>query len=298
MVKMHDGIVCTISDVRYVEGLKNNLLSLGQLDDLGRKEAEAYVTSHSPSHKAIVTWHRKLRHISEQGKKILMERKLLLGHTKVSLPFCKHCVISKQHRLKFKQSNSRSASVLELVHSDMWQCWVYPIKNKSDVFEVFKVYQAWVDLDSGKNIKCLRMDNGERARAMLATASLEKSFWAEAVNTTRYMINLYADGVKGYRLWDLFAHKVVVIKDVVFTKDKIQENEEGDNTTRETTSIQIEKRFQSNDSSEVLPQHGENETTESQAPTTHTRNCERKRPVWHSDYVIETNVAYCLLIEE
>ncbi|GJY03409.1 retrovirus-related pol polyprotein from transposon TNT 1-94 [Tanacetum coccineum] len=70
----------------------------------------------------------------------------------------------------------------ELVHSDVWQapvlslggakyfvsfiddysrrCWVYPIKKKSDVFEVFKVYKARVELDSGTKIKCLRTDNG------------------------------------------------------------------------------------------------------------------------------------------
>ncbi|GJX64496.1 retrovirus-related pol polyprotein from transposon TNT 1-94, partial [Tanacetum coccineum] len=154
----------------------------------------------------------------------------------------------KQHCLKFKTSNSRSVSVLELVHSNMWQepvlslggakyfvffiddyprrCWVYPIKK----FDVCKVYNARVELDYGKKIKCLRTDNGgeytsdesdtfckqegikrqfttaytpqqngvakrmyrtllERARAMLATASLEKSFWAEAVNTACYVIN-------------------------------------------------------------------------------------------------------------
>ncbi|GJR47307.1 gag-pol polyprotein [Tanacetum coccineum] len=156
MVKMHDGTVRTIRDVRHVEGLKKNLLSLGQLDDLG--------------------------HMSEQGMKILVERKLLPGLTKVSLPFSEHCVISKQHRLKFKTSNSRSVFVLELVHSDVWQapvqslggakyfvsfvddysriCWVYPIKKKSNVFEVFKVYKAWVELDSRKKIKCLRTNNG------------------------------------------------------------------------------------------------------------------------------------------
>nr|GEU81571.1 choline transporter-like protein 2 [Tanacetum cinerariifolium] len=105
----------------------------------------------------------------------------------------------------------------------------------------------------------------------------------------------YADGVQGYRLWDLSAHKVVVSENVVFMEEKIQENEEGDSTTRETTSIQMEKQFQSNNSSEVIPQHGENETTESQAPTTHTLNRERKHPAWHSDYVMESNVAYCLL---
>ncbi|GJT41414.1 hypothetical protein Tco_0941279 [Tanacetum coccineum] len=38
MVKMHDGTLRTIRDVRHVEGLKKNLLSLGQLDDLGCKD--------------------------------------------------------------------------------------------------------------------------------------------------------------------------------------------------------------------------------------------------------------------
>ncbi|GJT46274.1 retrovirus-related pol polyprotein from transposon TNT 1-94 [Tanacetum coccineum] len=232
------------------------------------------------------------------------------------------------------------------------RCWVYPIKKKSDVFEVFKVYKARVELDSGKKIKCLRTDNRgeytgdefdtfcrqegikrqfttaytpqqngvaermnrtllERARAMLATASLGKSFWAEAVNTACYVINRSPStavelktpmemwtGKPGYRLWDLTAHKVVVSRDVVFMEDKIQENEEGDSTTKETTSIQMENEFQSNDSSEAVPQHEVNETTESQAPTTRTSNRERKRPVWQSDYVMESNVAYCLLTEE
>ncbi|GKF73461.1 gag-pol polyprotein, partial [Tanacetum coccineum] len=76
----------------------------------------------------------------------------------------------------------------------------------------------------------------------------------------------YADGVKGYRLWDPTAHKVVVSRDVVFMEDKIQENEESDSTTRETTSIQMEKEFQSNDSFEDASQH-------------------------------ESNIAYCLLTE-
>ncbi|GJV88835.1 gag-pol polyprotein [Tanacetum coccineum] len=108
----------------------------------------------------------------------------------------------------------------------------------------------------------------------------------------------YADGVKGYRLWDPTAHKVVVSRDVVFMEDKIQENEESDSTTRETTSIQMENEFQSNDSFKAAPQHEVNETNESQAPATRTLNRERSRPGWHSNYVMESNVAYCLLTEE
>ena len=41
------------------------------------------------------------------------------------------------------------------------RCWAYPIKKKSDVFPVFKQYKAWVELQFGKMIKCLRTDNDE-----------------------------------------------------------------------------------------------------------------------------------------
>ncbi|GJY03410.1 retrovirus-related pol polyprotein from transposon TNT 1-94 [Tanacetum coccineum] len=61
----------------------------------------------------------------------------------------------------------------------------------------------------------------------------------------------YADGVKGYRLWDSTAHKVVVSRDVVFIGNKDR-----------------------------------------------TSDRERRRPGWQSDYVMESNVAYCLLTEE
>ncbi|GKE74438.1 gag-pol polyprotein [Tanacetum coccineum] len=127
---------------------------------------------------------------------------------------------------------------------------------------------------------------------MLATASLEKSFWAEAVNTACYVINrspstaielktlmemwtgkpvnysdLHIFQSPVYHLRDPTAHKVVVSRDVIFMEDKIQKNEEGDNAARETTSIHMEKEFQSNDYFEAAPQH-------------------------------ESNVAYCLLREE
>ncbi|GJW36959.1 gag-pol polyprotein [Tanacetum coccineum] len=210
MVKMHDGTVRTIRDVRHVEGLKKNLLSLGQLDDLGCKveiqnkimkiikgalvlmrgekvaanlyqlkgeimeEAEASVASHSPSHRVAVTWHQKLGHMSEQGMKILVERKLLPGLTKVSLPFCEHCVISKQHRLKFKTSNSRSVYVLELVHFDVWQALVLSMQEG-----INRQFTTAYTPQQNRVVERMNKTLLERARAMLATASLRKSFWAE-----------------------------------------------------------------------------------------------------------------------
>ncbi|GJS63014.1 gag-pol polyprotein [Tanacetum coccineum] len=152
--------------------------------------------------------------MSEQGMKILVERNLLPGLIKQA-PFLS--LRGAKYFVSFIDDYSRG-------------CWVYPIKKKSDVFEVFKVYKAQIKLDSGKKNKCLRTDNGgeytgdefdticrqegikrkfttaytplqngvielmnrtllERAKAMLATASLGKSFWAEAVNTACYVIN-------------------------------------------------------------------------------------------------------------
>ncbi|KAL4324482.1 hypothetical protein GQ457_11G027590 [Hibiscus cannabinus] len=215
-LKMHERTIKIIQDVRHVKGLKKNLLSYGLLDNNARKiethkgimkvfhgalvvmkgekiatnlymlkgetlqEAEAFVASCSSD--PAMLWHHKLGHMSEQGMKVLVEQKLLPGLTKVSLPLCEHCITSKQHRLKFNTSNSRGKTVLELVHSDVWQapvtslggakyfvsfidnysrrCWVYPIKKKADVFSTFKVFKARLKLDSGNKIKCFRSDNG------------------------------------------------------------------------------------------------------------------------------------------
>ena len=114
--------------------------------------------------------------------KILFEHGLLPSLTKVSLPFCEHCVTSKQHRLNFGTSDSRSAAILELIHFDVWQapvksmggagyfvsfiddysrkCLVHPIKRKADVFSIFKAFKGRVELEFGKKIKCLRTNNG------------------------------------------------------------------------------------------------------------------------------------------
>ncbi|KAE8674537.1 hypothetical protein F3Y22_tig00111745pilonHSYRG00059 [Hibiscus syriacus] len=450
-LKMYDGTIKVVRDVRHVKGLKKNLLSYGLLDNNASKietrkrimkvfrgalvvlkgekiaanlyvlkgetlvEAEASVSSCSSD--STMLWHQKLGNMSEQGMKVLVEKKLLTSLTKVSLPLCEHCITSKQHRLKFNTSNSRGKSVLELVHSNVWQapvtslggakyfvsfiddysrrCWVHPIKKKSDVFSTFKNFKAWVELDSGNKIKCFRTDNGgeytseefddfcrkecikrqftvantpqqngvaermnitllERTRAMLRDAGLEKSFWAEAVNTACYLVNRapstaielktpmemwtgkpadysnlhifgsivyvmynsqeiskldpksrkckflgYADGVKGYRLWDPTARKVIISRDVIFVEDKLQRKEDDDSAEKsETTQIHVEKEFEEGDSSEAEPAHDEQEPESSEAPTTRQSDHVRRRPNWHSDYVIEGNIAYCLLTED
>ncbi|KAL3833987.1 hypothetical protein ACJIZ3_008723 [Penstemon smallii] len=387
-----------------------------------QQEGEASIASATSAENLTMMWHCKLGHMSEQLLKILAEQKLLPRLKKVSLSFCEHRVTSKQHILKFNNSNVRRKSILELIHSDVWQapvmslggakyyvsfiddysrrCCVYPIKKKSYVFSVFKIFKVRVELESEKKTKCMRTDNGgeytsnefdnfcqqegikrqftvaytpqqngvaermnktflERTRAMSRTAGIAKSFWAEAVKTACYVINRspstaidlkmpmemwtgkpadyshlhtfgspvyvmynaqerskldpksrkciflgYVDGVKGYRLWDPIAQKVIISRDVIFTDDKIQEKE-NDSTSKEkpdttTVEVEVEDRQEQEvlDSSEAAPEHEEQEQVELTTPQVRRSTREIRQPAWHSDYIMEGNIAYCLLTED
>ena len=61
----------------------------------------------------------------------------------------------------------------------------------------------------------------------------------------------YANGLKGYHLWDPTAHKIVINRDVIFVKDQLQRKDEDNSTVKEKSeSISIyvennpEKKFQ------------------------------------------------------
>ncbi|KAE8697637.1 putative tRNA ligase [Hibiscus syriacus] len=345
-LKMYDGTIKVVRDVRHVKGLKKNLLSYGLLDNNASKietrkgimkvfrgalvvlkgekitanlymlkgetllEAEASVASCSSD--SAMLWHQKLGHMSEQGMKVLVEQKLLPGLTKVSLILCEHCITSKQYRLKFNTSNSRGKSVLELVHSDVWQapvtslggakyfvsfiddysrrCWVYPIKKKSDVFSTFKNFKARVELDYGnkadeQNLVRKNKSNVEGCmprKIILGRSSQYRLLFGElsSINCNRAEDTNgdvdwkckflgYADGVKGYRLWDHTARKVIISRDVIFVEDKLQRKEDDDSAEKsETTQIHVEKEFKQGDSSEAEPAHDEQEPESSEAPTT------------------------------
>jgi hypothetical protein len=139
-----------------VKDLKKNLLSIGQFDSFGYKirtdsgimkivkealvvlkarkaianmfvlmgethhGAEASIASVSLAEEKTMMWHKKLGHMSKKGLKVLSDQKLLPRLTKVTLPFCEHCVTSKQHRLKFGTSTTKSICILDLIHSDVW----------------------------------------------------------------------------------------------------------------------------------------------------------------------------------
>jgi len=93
-------------------------------------------------------------------------------------------VLGKQKRVSFsKAGRELKTEKLDLVHSDVWgpapvqsfggsryyvtfiddstrKVWVYFIKHKSDVFNVFKRWKAEVETETGLKLKCLKSDNG------------------------------------------------------------------------------------------------------------------------------------------
>ncbi|KAL4025509.1 hypothetical protein IC575_013910 [Cucumis melo] len=107
------------------------------------------------------------------------------------LPYVKHpdqlcegCLHEKQSRKSFpRESSSRARRSLELVHTDLCgptkpssfgknnyflsfiddfsrKTWVYFVKEKSEVFGMFKRFKALVEKESGYYIKALRSDRG------------------------------------------------------------------------------------------------------------------------------------------
>ncbi|KAE8673431.1 hypothetical protein F3Y22_tig00111783pilonHSYRG00232 [Hibiscus syriacus] len=277
-LKMYDGTIKVVRDV-FIGALvvlkgEKIAANLYMLKGETLLKEEASVASCSSDSEML--WHKKLGHI-------------------------------KQHRLKFNTSNSRGKSVLELVHSDVWQapvtslggekyfvsfiddysrrCWVHPIKKKKE--DIKRQFTVANTPQQNEVAEWMNRTLLERTRAMLRNAGIEKSFWAEAINTALYvMYNSqeiskldpksrkckflgYADGVKGYCLWDPTAHKVIISRDVIFVEDKLQRKEDDDSAEKsETTQIHVEKEFEQGDSSEAEPTHDEQERESSKAPTT------------------------------
>lgn len=203
----------------------------------------------------IEIWHKRLGHMSEKRMSMLVRKKSLAGLSSVHLKRCAHCLAGKQNRVSFKSSSEtkKKPELLELIHSDVCgpfktrslggaryfvtfiddysrKLWVYTLRHKSQVVNVFKQFHALVERQTGKKLKCIKSDNGgeyigslnrycreqgirhkttppktpqlngvaermnrtliERVRCLLSHAKLPKTFWAEALSTVVHVLNL------------------------------------------------------------------------------------------------------------
>ncbi|RVW31691.1 Retrovirus-related Pol polyprotein from transposon TNT 1-94 [Vitis vinifera] len=191
----------------------------------GKKTGTLYMTSCPRDTIAVADastdtslWHRRLGHMSEKGMKMLLSKGKLPELKSIDFDMCESCILGKQKKVSFlKTGRTPKAEKLELVHTDLWgpspvaslggsryyitfiddssrKVWVYFLKNKSDVFVTFKKWKAMVETETGLKVKCLRSDNGGEYidggfQSMRLHAELPKTFWADAVSTTAYLIN-------------------------------------------------------------------------------------------------------------
>ncbi|KAG8486777.1 hypothetical protein CXB51_020123 [Gossypium anomalum] len=226
-VKMFDGVVRTLSDVRYTAESGVLKISKGSLVVMKgqRKTAKLYVlqgstvtgdvavASSSLSDDDITKlWHMRLGHMSENGMVELSKRGLLDGQGICKLNFCEHCVFGKQKRVRFTRG----------IHNPRRKRWSIFILIYGDHPECLR--------ETGKQIKYLRTDNGlefcsdefnrlcksegivrhltvrhtpqqngvaERIEQnnhgegsmYVVNANLPKSFWVEAASTACFLIN-------------------------------------------------------------------------------------------------------------
>ncbi|TYK12007.1 copia protein [Cucumis melo var. makuwa] len=102
-------------------------------------------------------WHLRFGHLNFDGLRLLARKNMVKGLPYVKLPdqLCEGCLHGKQSRKSFPQESSwRARRPLDR------KTWVYFVKEKSEVFGMFKRFKALVEKESGYYIKALRSDRG------------------------------------------------------------------------------------------------------------------------------------------
>eukprot|EP00253_Pinus_taeda_P028568 PITA_28568 len=181
------GAPITLTNVKYVPGLKNNLVSVAMLEDKGydvvfskgkaflrhittgqtkrigirvknlyKLEVDDYATLSTKvefvqSQEIGKLWHRWLSHLHHGALKIMQQISTGLPKGKLEqVDTCKGCTFGKYTKSSFHDRDSRAEAILERVHTN----------KKDQTFTKFCEFKALVKKESWKKIKALRSDNG------------------------------------------------------------------------------------------------------------------------------------------
>ncbi|XP_047312656.1 uncharacterized mitochondrial protein AtMg00300-like [Impatiens glandulifera] len=119
-IKMFDGAVRTLDDVRLVLNLKRSLISLSTLDSKVTIVGDIVVITSSLSDDDVTKlWHMLLGHMSENGMTDLSKQGLLDGKSINELKFYENCILNKHKRVMFSKVIYDTKGTLDYIHSDL-----------------------------------------------------------------------------------------------------------------------------------------------------------------------------------
>ncbi|KAE8729500.1 Disulfide isomerase L-2 isoform 2 [Hibiscus syriacus] len=219
-IKMYDGIVRTLCDVRQIPYLKKNLIILGTLHKNG------FIPKADEDRETIRV---------VKGALIVKKEKMTAGNIYKLLG----STVTKD---SFKTGKHKSEGILDYVQSD--ERLVYFMKQKYEVFVKFKLWKAEVVNQTGRKIKYLRTDNDtEYANSQFQKFWLPKSLWVEVVSMACYYINRSPRAGLGGK-------KVVINRDVVFDEQfMLQQNQDKAMMDVERYTVVAEREESSNPTS-------------------------------------------------
>ncbi|GJV48892.1 ribonuclease H-like domain-containing protein [Tanacetum coccineum] len=128
------------------------------------------------------TWHKRLGHPGEDVLRRLESRNLISCHKSKLPALCHAYQLGKHVKLSFSSSKSSVKSVFQIIHLDIWTSpipsesrikyyaifldyfshfvWVYHLHKKSDLFDIFVAFCAYVNKQFNVDIKALQCDYG------------------------------------------------------------------------------------------------------------------------------------------
>ncbi|KAH9649066.1 hypothetical protein KPL70_025842 [Citrus sinensis] len=195
-LRMFDGVVRELTQVRFVPKLKINLISIGMLDQTGCViKAEKDVLRVIKGSMVI------MKGLKQNGMYVMD------GHTAVreasigALGFCEDCILRKSSKLRFETAAHTTKEKLGYIHSDLWgSAQVNSLDNGLEYCnKLFEEFCEKNGIQRHKTVTYTPQQNGlaermnktlvEKVRCMLIYSKLPKTLWVEALNTVCYLVN-------------------------------------------------------------------------------------------------------------
>ncbi|CAL2235003.1 unnamed protein product [Prunus armeniaca] len=127
--------------------------------------------------------HYRLGHPTNEVVKLMLQASAVSISANSVSALCSACLHGKMHKLPFPSDHIKSNIVFQRIHSDVWgpsrhksidgyryyvsfvdECtgflWLYPLFNKSGVFEIFLKFYAFISTQFGAHLQYFQSDGG------------------------------------------------------------------------------------------------------------------------------------------